>query len=47
MHLNEVEMGFHMDHVNIEVVLLILILFEVAAPLGRCHSLVALGMLMS
>ena len=46
MHLNKVEMGFRMDHVHTEVVLLIVIVFEAQAPLGRCHALVALGSLM-
>ena len=47
MHLNKVEMGFRMDNVDTELVLLIPIVFEAPAPLGRCHSHVALGSLMS
>jgi len=46
MHLNKVEMGFRMDHVHMEVVLLIAIVFEAPAPLGWYQSLGALGSLM-
>ena len=41
MYLNKVEMAFCIDQVHIEVVLIVII-FKAPAPLGRCHSLVAL-----
>jgi len=47
MHLNKVEMGFGIDHVHTEVILLIPIVFEALVPLGQSHSHVAQGLLMS
>jgi len=47
MHLNKVEMGFGMDHVHTEVIVLIKIVFEAPALLKRCHIVVALASLMS
>jgi len=47
IHLNKVEMGFHMDYVHTEFVLLTAIVFEALGPLEQCDSLVALGVLMS
>jgi len=47
MHLTKVEMGFCIDDGHTEVVLFIPIGFEVPAPVGWCHALVALGSLMS
>ena len=47
MHLNKVEMGFRMDHIHTEVILLIPIVLVAPAPLGRCHSQVALVSLMA
>jgi len=43
MHFNKVEIGFGIDHVYTEVVLIIQIGFQAPAPLGPCHSHVALG----
>jgi len=47
MPVNKVEMGFRMDHVHTEVVLLIPVAFKAPVPLGWCHSHDALGSLMS
>jgi len=47
MHLNKVEMGFGMDDVRTEVIILIQSVFEAPALRARCHSHVALGSLMS
>jgi len=46
MQVNKVEMRFCIDHVDMEVLLLILIRCEELAPVGRYHSQVALGSLM-